>query len=255
VAETVANYAALPAGDPGPRSGAAGSGAPRTGLFPATPSPGRDQGEADTERGRTDFEASRGRLGKLRYLGAFDATYLLFEDVEGPDLVVLDQHAAHERILYEAFLARLEGARTKIQPLLFPVTLECTAAEMAAFEERATDLQALGLQVEVFGPTTLVLRSAPAVLAPGAAEAAVRDLLGGDDLPGEAGGPRERSEAAARRAACSAAVKARAALLPSEVEVLTQRLAGLRNPTHCPHGRPVLLRLSRRDLEGMFHRR
>jgi DNA mismatch repair protein MutL len=207
------------------------------------------------EAGREGFGMLRPRFGNLRYLGAFDATYLLFEDADGPDLVVLDQHAAHERILYEAFLDRAEGAGSAIQPLLFPATLECAAAEMAAFEERREDLDALGFAVEAFGPTTLVLRAAPAALAPGAAEAVIRDFLSAGDFFGQAVGPRERREAGARRAACSAAVKARAVLVASEIEALLERLDGLKNPSHCPHGRPLLLRLSRKDVEGMFHRR
>jgi DNA mismatch repair protein MutL len=203
---------------------------------------------------RGELEVSDGRLGRLRYLGAFDATYLLFEDLDRRELVVLDQHAAHERILYEALL---EGARGKPadQPLLFPSTLECSPAEMAAFGERAEDLEALGFVVEPFGPSTLVLRSAPAVVSPGAAESAVRDLLGADDIPGTGTERWERVEVSARRAACSAAVKARAALVSSEVRELLRRLEGLRNPTHCPHGRPLLARLSVKDLEGLFHRK
>jgi DNA mismatch repair protein MutL len=200
---------------------------------------------------------SGGRFTGLRYLGAFDATYLLFEDREHRELVLLDQHAAHERVLYEALLEAGERGPSRSQPLLLPLTLECSPPERAAWEERREELAALGFRTEAFGPSAVAVTEAPAGFSPEAARAAVRDLLGPDaagrEAP-EAGVPVSRAEALARRAACAAAVKARAALEPSEVAALLERLEPLRHPTHCPHGRPLLLRLTRRDLEGMFHR-
>jgi len=248
VGEALQHYArrsaALPA-DPGRFSG----GAPRVerrgaGLFGPPPLPTRP-GPGVTERGS--------RFGGLRYLGAVDATYLLFAD-PGGSLVILDQHAAHERVLFERLLDAAEDKGTRSQPFLLPMTLECSAAESAAWEERAEDLAALGFQVERFGPAALAVTAAPVGLSPEAAEAAVRDLLGAaDPEPGPAAA-RDRLERTARRAACAAAVKARAGLDPSEVDALLAQLEGLRNPTHCPHGRPLLVHLSRRDLEGLFHR-
>ncbi|MEW6489405.1 MAG: DNA mismatch repair endonuclease MutL [Thermodesulfobacteriota bacterium] len=200
---------------------------------------------------------SEGRFTGLRYLGAFDATYLLFEDRENRELVLLDQHAAHERVLYEALLEARERGPCRAQPLLLPLTLECSPPERAAWEERREDLAVLGFRTEAFGPSAVAVTETPAGFSPEAARAAVRDLLGPDGEGregGEAGAPVSRAEALARRAACAAAVKARAALEPSEVAALLGQLEPLRHPTHCPHGRPLLLRLRRRDVEGMFHR-
>ncbi len=113
-------------------------------------------------------------------------------------------------------------------------------------------LDRLGFRVEPFGPAALAVTAAPRGVTAAAAEAAVRDLLSGE---GEGGGEgRDALEAAARRAACAAAVKARSALVGSEVAELLRRLEGLRNPSHCPHGRPLLVRLSRREIEALFHR-
>ncbi len=212
---------------------------------------------APSPRAALPLEGPRGeaplrRFGGLRHLGAFDATYLLFEDEDSRDLVLLDQHAAHERVLYEGLLAdRTAGPRT--QALLFPLTLECSAAELAAYGERRALLAGLGFRVEEFGPTALAVAETPAGFPAAAVEAAIRDVLEDQELgPGE---PERRREAAARRLACAGAVKAKKALLPSEARELLARLEGLRHPTHCPHGRPLLVRLSRAEVEGMFHRR
>ena len=197
--------------------------------------------------------AAPGPFQGFRFLACVDATYLLFVDPGGTEVVVIDQHAAHERILYERLLG--SAGRPASQGLLIPVTFECTAAERAAYEERREAIGSLGFRVEPFGASALAVTEAPGGLDPGAVERAVRDLLGAaaaDDvaLEGEA-----RREALARRAACAAAVKARQALDPSEAEELLRRLGGLRNPSHCPHGRPLVVRLDRRGLEALFHRR
>ncbi len=204
---------------------------------------------------RQPLAETTGRFGRLRYLGAFDGTYLLFEDESSRELVVLDQHAAHERICYEQILARA-GEPGRAQPLLFPVTLDCSPAEMSAFSERVAVLERLGFGVSAVGETALAITEVPAALSGGGAEAAVRDLLSAEEEDLAAGGDPERAlEHAARRAACSAAVKARRALDRSEAEALVSRLEALDNPGHCPHGRPLMVRLGRSDLEGMFHRR
>jgi DNA mismatch repair protein MutL len=227
--------------------------------FPvAPPRPGLRGGElfgptARPNRTEPSAPGPGSRFGGLRYLGDVGATYLVFAD-EGGSLVILDQHAAHERVLFERLLDAAEKRGPRFQPFLLPVTLECAAAEMAAWEERAPDLASLGFQVERFGPAALAVTGAPAGLSPEAAGAVVRDLLGAEDpQPGPAAA-RDRLERTARRAACAAAVKARDLLDPSEVDALLAQLETLRNPTHCPHGRPLLVQLSRRDLEGLFHR-
>ncbi|MDF1554891.1 MAG: DNA mismatch repair endonuclease MutL [Deferrisomatales bacterium] len=201
------------------------------------------------------LEPAPSRFGGLRYLGAFDATYLLFEDGGRRELVVLDQHAAHERILYE----KLSGARDRSSPrsraLLLPVVLECSAEEWAGAEALAEVFAALGFEVERFGSASLKVASVPVGLEAGAVEPVVRDLLAAAELvePGE--DLARRLDAAAKRAACAAAVKARARLEPSEVAALLRDLEGLRNPTHCPHGRPLLCRLPRGEIEARFHRK
>ena len=145
------------------------------------------------------------------------------------------------------------GATT--QSLLVPVVVECDPAQMAAYEERKEALAQLGLTAEPFGARSLSVSKAPAGLSAGQVEAMVADLLGGDppEVRGAPGDDATRAWAA--RAACSAAVKARTALEPSEVAELIKRLDACENPGHCPHGRPLIVRMTRGQVEGLFHRR
>ena len=192
-------------------------------------------------------------FGRLRFLGVLHAVYLLLEEADSGDLVIIDQHAAHERVLYEALLSRKKEGGLGEQRLLVPVTLECSPAEMAAYAERKDVLEALGLCVEPFGPRALAVTEGPAGMPPGALEALVRDVLSG--APPEGAHPgQDAVDAWARRAACAAAVKAGKVLHPEEVAALLERLGRLKHPGHCPHGRPLVIRLGRKDLEGMFHR-
>ncbi|GAB4256502.1 DNA mismatch repair endonuclease MutL [Deferrisoma sp.] len=246
VAEAIEGYA---------RRAGSGGGAPVR-AWALRPAPAR--GGAGTPRptpppppppsGFRFEEPRRGPYEGLRFLGAVEATYLVFQDVEGRELVVLDQHAAHERVLYERFLA--EGPARPVQRLLVPVTVECSPTERALFEERRELLEGLGFRVEPFGESALAVTETPAELPAAAAEAVVRDLLAaGPDVVAEG------RDAVARRAACAAAVKARKALDASEAQALLSALGRCRHPTHCPHGRPLVVRLGRKELEGMFHRR
>jgi DNA mismatch repair protein MutL len=191
---------------------------------------------------------------RLVPLGSFDATYLLLEDVEAHELVIVDQHAAHERALFDALLERREGGG-RSQPLLFPVLLECTAAELAAFEELLPEIEALGFRAEPFGHGSVAVTEAPAAVPSGAVEAMLREILHSDAVLATEEVAAERREALAARAACSGAVKARRTLHPSEVEALLAGLEATRGPATCPHGRPAALRLSRTELEKLFKRR
>jgi len=191
--------------------------------------------------------------GRLVYLGAFDATYLLFEAPAKRELVIFDQHAAHERVMYEKFL---EGyASSPGASLLVPIVMECSPAELSALDELRVFLENLGIKVERFGGNSISIVEAPSSLKTAGVELIVRNLLGGEP-PQTTGDPvKDIAEPLCARAACAAAVKARRVLDESEVRELMARLSTLKNPTHCPHGRPLLVKLSRERVEGLFHRR
>ncbi len=187
-------------------------------------------------------EAAAPALPPLTSLGQFADSYLV---ALGPDGVYLvDQHAAHERVFFEALERRAPAQR-----LLEPALLRLSADDERRWAELAPDLQRLGLEAEPFGHGALLIRAVPAGLDADPLSA-VADLL----ARAEAGAD---TLTAARRAlaACKAAIKAGAHLAPADQAALLQQLAACRQPFTCPHGRPTVLRWSLAELERHFGRR
>ncbi len=256
VAEAVERYGRRLAGTGFPGGGGAAGARPRPSAEKPAFLPlatGRHFAGVPTGAGRGRDEWMDSPFGRLRFLGVLHAVYLLLEEADSGDLVIIDQHAAHERVLYETLLSARTDGDAGGQRLLVPVTLECSPAELAAYEERKGVFEALGLCVEPFGPRALAVTEGPAGMPAAAVEALVRDVLSAEPPEGAPPG-RDAMDAWARRAACAAAVKAGRVLHQEEVVALLARLGRLRNPSHCPHGRPLVVRLGRRELEQMFRR-
>ncbi len=190
-------------------------------------------------------------FGPLKFLGACDSTYLVFQ-TEDNKLIIIDQHAAHERILFEKLME--SGRRVAGEQLLVPIVIDVGAAEMAALGERAQILESVGIIAEPFGQRSISINRVPAGVTALEAEAMARDALGGEIFDAH-GGVEERRKELCERLACKGAVKARMALHHSEVRQLLRDLSLAKNPSHCPHGRPLVLRLGRPQLESLFHRR
>lgn len=179
-------------------------------------------------------------------------TYLLFERDEG--VVLIDQHSAHERVLYEEFMGVLTHGRPPAQRLLFPLTLHLGPAEEDAFEAHRELFEQLGFEIEGFGGHTLLVRSVPMPHPRFDAERCIRDTLDaltGDRLPGTAA----RHERLAATIACKAAIKAGDALSPAEMRALYLALGRTTLPAHDVHGRSTVVRLSWDELERRFGRR
>ncbi len=196
-------------------------------------------------------------LSGARYIGSLLQTYLLFEVEES--LFILDQHAAHERILYEQMLYnfnKTKGEGRLSQTLLLPVHINISAGEMTFFAENANEFVRLGFDCEPFGETSIVIRAVPSSgssknkLDPAAAFRAVLEHASGQSDPELA----FRDTEVFHDIACKAAVKANDRLSAEEADVLIASLLELDNPYHCPHGRPIIIRKSRTDLEKMFGR-
>jgi DNA mismatch repair protein MutL len=188
----------------------------------------------------------------LRAIGQFDRSYILAQGSDG--LYVVDQHAAHERVLYEQVLADSASGRVPSQGLLWPAPLEPSPLQAAALESLLGELERFGFQIEPFGDRTFVLRAVPAVLADGDYLKALNDIL--DEAPRTRGQdalvrPRERLAASL---ACHGAIKAGQPLTPEEMNRLLADLLATELPTNCPHGRPLIFSLSRREIEKRFHR-
>ena len=179
-------------------------------------------------------------------------TWMLYEDADGVTLI--DQHSAHERVLYEQFMGALDGGEVPSQRLLFPLTLHLGPAEADAFEEHRALFERLGYEVEGFGGHTLLVRSVPAPHRRFDAERCLRESL--DDLTGA----RQVSSAAgheqlAATIACKAAIKAGDILSQDEMRALFAALARTRLAPHDVHGRSTIVRLSWEELERRFGRR
>ncbi len=179
-------------------------------------------------------------------------TYMLFEHDDG--VVLIDQHSAHERVLYEAFMGALEGGGTPSQRLLFPLTLHLGPAESDAFEEHRGLFERIGFEIEGFGGHTLLIRAVPNPHPRFDAERCLRetlDALTGDRMPGV----HARHERLAATVACKAAIKAGEELSPGEMRALFVALRDSSLPAHDVHGRATLVQLSWDELERRFGRR
>ena len=194
----------------------------------------------------------------LRLIGQYKGTMIL---LEGPEaLLVVDQHVAHERILYERFRRSLRRQDAASQSLLVPRMLELSAAENAALAECSSGLARCGYAVRSLSGGSAAITAIPAVLPDAEAESLVLRIAtrvaAGDELPSEDEALADYllTQLAASRA-CRAAVKMHEALSAEKMESLIAELFACEHPYTCPHGRPVVLELTDRDLERRFKRR
>jgi len=182
-----------------------------------------------------------------------DDTYVICREPAG--LIVLDQHAAHERILFEHLKKAAEERAPQTQQLLVPLTMEVSGPREAALQELVPELARLGFDLEPFGPHTFVLKSVPTSLRVADPRPLLLDLAD-DTGEGETGvAHRDRTEAVISRIACHRAVRAHDPLTREELRHLLADLDATALPTNCPHGRPTFLRFSTGDLERLFHRK
>jgi DNA mismatch repair protein MutL len=186
----------------------------------------------------------------LRVLGQVGVTYII---AEGPDgMYLIDQHAAHERILLEKLLALYERAAPESQVMLEPLVLELAPRQLEVLEQCDEGLGQLGFQLESFGGNAIAIRAVPAVLSRRDPKAALLVIL--DEV---AGGGRENAEleALAISTACHSAIRAGEALSLTEMREMLVQLEQCASPRFCGHGRPTMLHLSQGDLERQFSRR
>lgn len=179
-------------------------------------------------------------------------TYLVYE---GPDgLVFVDQHSAHERVIYEQVMRQLEGGEAQGQRLLLPSTVELTDEELDAVEAHQDVLSRIGFEVEPFGGRTVALHAVPSPHPRFDAERCFREMVA-DLARGRFGGWANRLERFAATYACRAAVKAGEPLAEAERRVLLARLFACTLPPHDVHGRSTIVQLPREELERRFGRR
>ncbi|MFB0533934.1 MAG: DNA mismatch repair endonuclease MutL [Anaerolineae bacterium] len=192
----------------------------------------------------------RPKLPMLRVLGQLGQTYIIAEGPGG--MYLIDQHTAHERVLYERFTAERARMAVASQQLLTPLPLELTPRQQTAMAEHLEALTELGFEIEPFGSETYLLRAVPAALERGDIGQAVADIL--DELAEEdSGEPRE--EKALISVVCHSAVRAGQTLSMEEMRDLVRQLEETSLPHTCPHGRPTMIHLSAEQLAREFGRR
>jgi DNA mismatch repair protein MutL len=185
-------------------------------------------------------------------LGQFRDTFIIAVDDEG--VAIVDQHVAHERVLFERITQRLAAGRLESQRLLVPMLVELPPGGRQALAAHAADLDRLGFEVEEFGGDAVRVEALPALLGRDDCAAAIRALA--EDLEGLDRGSRvgEALKRIAATMACHAAVKANYPLTPEKMSHILEELRQTAYSTICPHGRPVMLRLTRREIEKNFQR-
>ncbi|HYH86874.1 MAG TPA: hypothetical protein VEX60_15585, partial [Pyrinomonadaceae bacterium] len=198
-------------------------------------------------------EAAPERLTpNIRPLGQLEDSFIIATDAEG--LLLIDQHVAHERILFDKY-NRLEAARApESQQLLVPETFDLTPAQAAAFDEVSTELERYGFGLMRLSGRTVAVRAVPADLPASEARNLLAEILETVDSEKRGRARANLREEIAASLACRAAIKINTPLTEEKMRWLIDRLLLTSSPTTCPHGRPIILRLTKRDIERGFHR-
>src|SRR5579872_266770 len=203
---------------------------------------------------RVDSEGanSLGALPELRPLGQIHDSFIIAAGRDG--LWIIDQHVAHERILFEKVLRQQAENRVESQQLLMPIVVQLTAAQQIEYARIAEELHHSGFDTEPFGRRTIAIKSAPADVGPGDIERLVLEILEIAEKESRKVSLDDLRRAMAATIACRAAIKVNMRLDHTKIDWLLKALAATDCPMSCPHGRPIALRYSTRDILKSFHR-
>lgn len=188
----------------------------------------------------------------IRPLGQLEESFIIATDDEG--LLLIDQHVAHERVLFDKYRALEAERRKESQQLLVPETFDLTPAQAAVFDQLAPEFEVYGFELMRLSGRTVAIRAVPADLPPGQARNMLSELLETVDAEKKANAPETMRDEIAASLACHAAIKVNMPLAPEKMRWLIDRLLQTSSPTTCPHGRPIILRLKMHDIKKGFHR-
>src|SRR5215217_4489013 len=188
----------------------------------------------------------------IRPLGQLEESFIIATDDDG--LLLIDQHVAHERILFDKYRALEAERRSDSQQLLVPETFDLTPAQAAVFDSMATELEGYGFELMRLSGRTVAIKAIPADLPHGEARNMLAELLDTVDAEKKNMARETLRDEIAASLACHAAIKVNMPLAPEKMRWLIDRLLQTSSPTTCPHGRPVILRLKTRDILKGFHR-
>ena len=186
----------------------------------------------------------------LRVLGQVGATYIIAEGPQG--MFLIDQHAAHERIMYEKILAQMQANAIDQQPMLDPLVIELPADELAIFEKSMEELNQIGFEVDRFSENSIIVRAIPALVKGVDVSKRMHDIL--RELV-EGGAGDSWMDSVAISASCHTSIRAGQALSLPEMRELVAQLERCEHPRACGHGRPTMLHMSQNELERQFNRR
>jgi DNA mismatch repair protein MutL len=189
---------------------------------------------------------------EINPLGQLHQSFIIAADRAG--LLLIDQHVAHERILFEYHWQCLRSHRLEVQRLLIPETLDLTPAQAAAFDQLLPELEENGFELGRLSGRTIAVKALPAMLKPGTAQALLLELLEAIEEDRRGLSLDELRAEIAASLACRAAVKINMKLAPEKIDWLIDELLKMENPATCPHGRPIILRITMRDIERGFQR-
>lgn len=188
----------------------------------------------------------------IRPLGQLDESFIIATDDEG--LLLIDQHVAHERVLFDKYRALEASRRPESQQMLIPETFDLTPAQASAFDAVAEELEGYGFELMRLSGRTVAIKSAPADLPLSEARNVLSEVLETVDAEKRGSTRANLRDEIAASLACHAAIKVNMPLAPEKMRWLIDRLLLTSSPTTCPHGRPVILRLATQDLLKGFHR-
>lgn len=192
-------------------------------------------------------------LKQYTYIGTIFKTYIIYEDLENDKIILLDQHAAHERILYEKYLKEFKEEKTMVQPLLQPITVELKDDEIGLYYKNKELFTRLGYEIDEFGDSTLIIREVPILLGVPKNEQFFLDLIDKlTEIDKDEGFDSIYNKII--KMSCKAAVKAGDFLGNIEIEELINKLMNCDEPYTCPHGRPTLIEMTKYELEKEFMR-
>ena len=188
----------------------------------------------------------------IRPLGQLEESFIIATDDEG--LLLIDQHVAHERVLFDKYRALEAERRTESQQLLVPETFDLTPAQAAVFDDLVPELEKYGFELMRLSGRTVAVKAIPADLPSGEARNMLAELLDTVDAEKKSSARETLRDEIAASLACHAAIKVNMSLAPEKMRWLIDRLLQTSSPTTCPHGRPIILRLTTRDILKGFHR-
>ena len=200
----------------------------------------------------TEIDVENLSSAKIRPIAQLHNSYIIAVDDEG--MLLIDQHVAHERILFDKFRRKENERRIESQNLLLPETFDLTPAQAVAFDLVADELENVGFALMRLSGRTIAVKAVPTDLPPSEVRNLLAEILDSLDSVKRGNARETLRDDIAASLACKAAVKVNMKLTPEKMQWLVDKLLLTSSPTTCPHGRPVILRLTMKDIERGFHR-